>query len=70
LRSKKDSAAYGRPEEKPSWPLLAGLALVALLAAVSCGAAPEESQAAVDLGHPSFGEEDAPVVLVEYSDLQ
>lgn len=55
--------------------LLAGLALVLLLAAVSCGSAtervaPEEAQASVDLGPPSMGEENAPVVLIEYSDLQ
>ncbi len=50
-----------------------------LLAAVSCGSAGGEQraggsagdeQAAVDLEHPSLGEEGAPVVLVEYSDLQ
>ncbi len=60
-------------------PLLAGLALVALLAAASCGSAGGEQrtggsagdeQAVVDLEHPSLGEEGAPVVLVEYSDLQ
>ncbi len=59
-------------------PLLAGLALVALLAA-SCGRAGGEQsaegsagdeQAAVDLEHPSLGEEGAPVVLLEYWDLQ
>ncbi len=66
-------------ERGSTWPLLAGLALVALLVAVSCSGAGGEQraggsggaeQAAADLEHPSLGEEGAPVVLVEYSDLQ
>ena len=70
----------------PAWPLFAGLALVALLvgvAAISCGGATgeqraqdsqdpagNEPQAAADLGHPSLGEKDAPVVMTEYADYQ
>ena len=69
-----------------AWPLFAGLALIALLAgmvAVSCGGATgeqraqdsqdptgNEPQAAADLGHPSLGEKDAPVVMIEYGDYQ
>jgi hypothetical protein len=30
----------------------------------------EESQAGVALGHPSLGEEEAPVVITEYADYQ
>ena len=72
----KNGGLKGR---RSAWPLLAGLMLVALLAAVSCGASGKQgakdptgdgSQASVDLEHPSLGEEDAPVVLVEYSDYQ
>jgi hypothetical protein len=54
--------------------------LVALLAAVSCGATAgkqgakdpvgDGSQASGDLEHPSLGGEDAPVVLIEYGDYQ
>jgi protein-disulfide isomerase len=66
------------------WLLRAGLALLAL-AAVSCGGpsaeqraedpagnepAGGEERAAVDLEHPSLGDEDAPVVLTEYADYQ
>ena len=65
------------------WLLRAGLVLLAL-AAVSCGGpsagqredpagdepAEGEEQAAVDLEHPSLGDEDAPVVLTEYADYQ
>ncbi len=59
--------------------LLAGLALATLLAAVSCSRVGGEQraegpsgdeQAVAELDHPSLGEENAPVVLVEYSDLQ
>ncbi len=80
-RAKEGLAKNGRLERKRpgSWSLLAGLALVALLAAVSCGGTAGEQRAegsatdvraAADLEHPSLGEEGAPVVLVEYSDLQ
>jgi protein-disulfide isomerase len=66
------------------WLLRAGFALFALVA-VSCGGpgaeqraadpagdepAGSEEQAAVDLEHPSLGDEDAPVVLTEYADYQ
>ncbi len=93
MRREKGSspAEHGRSERKrPVWPLLAGLALVALLA-VSCGSstgkqsakdpgpqasadksrvAPEEPQAGADLEHPSLGDEDAPVLMIEYADFQ
>ena len=84
-------------EKRPTWALLAGLALVALLAgvtAISCGGAvgkqgaeeplrdgtqataektqagTDVAQAGADLGHPSLGEEDAPVLMIEHSDYQ
>jgi hypothetical protein len=54
--------------------------LVALLAAVSCGGPAgeqraedpvgDEPQGGADLGHPSLGDENAPVVLIEYADYQ
>ena len=80
-RGQEGLAKDARLERKrlASWSLLAGLALVALLAAVSCGGTAGEQraegsatdeQAAADLEHPRLGEEGAPVVLVEYSDLQ
>jgi protein-disulfide isomerase len=57
-----------------------GLTLVTLLAAVSCaGTAKEERtedpagngpHAGTDLDHPSLGDEDAPVALIEYADYQ
>ena len=65
--------------------LLAGLALFTLLAAVSCGgtvgeqraegpatqaSAEKPQEAGAGLGHPSLGDEDAPVVVVEYADYQ
>ena len=72
--------------ERPAWLLFPRLALVALLvgvAAISCGGATgeqraqdsqdptrNEPQAAADLGHPSLGEKDAPVVMIEYGDYQ
>ena len=79
---------------RPAWPLLAGLALLALFVAVSCGGmtgkqstkdtadnqqasadklqvgTKEPQEAGQDLGHPSLGEEDAPVVMTEYADFQ
>jgi hypothetical protein len=94
LRKKGGPAENGWLKSKrPAWPLLAGLALVALLAAVSCGgagkqstedpggdgprasadksrAASEEPQAGTDLEHPSLGDEDAPVLMIEYADFQ
>jgi hypothetical protein len=84
-------------KKKPTWALLVGLALVALLAGVatvSCGGAvgkhgaeespgdgtqvtvektqtgAQEAQAGVGLGHPSLGEKDAPVLMIEHSDYQ
>ena len=79
---------------RPAWPLLAGLALLALFVTVSCGGTSgkqstkdtadneqasadklqvgtkEPQEAGQDLGHPSLGEEDAPVVMTEYADFQ
>ena len=84
-------------KKKPTWALLVGLALVALLAGVatvSCGGAvgkqgaeespgdgtqatvektqtgAQEAQVGADLGHPSLGEKDAPVLMIEHSDYQ
>jgi hypothetical protein len=84
-------------KKKPTWALLVGLTLVALLAGVatvSCGGAvgkqgaeespgagtqataektqtgAQEAQAGADLGHPSLGEKDAPVLMIEHSDYQ
>ena len=91
--SKKSPTETGRSKEtRATWPLLAGLMLIVLLAAVSCGAAgeqrgtetvedkqasversqaeTEEPQAGVALGHPTLGDEDAPVVITEYADYQ
>lgn len=66
------------------WLLRAGFTLLVLVA-ISCSgpgmeqraedAADNEpaggkEQAAVDLGHPSLGDEGAPVVLTEYADYQ
>jgi hypothetical protein len=79
-RKKEGLLENGRFEvRRPAWLLFAALALMALLAAVSCGSAGGEQrgvgpsggeQAVANLENPSLGEEDAPVVLVEYSDLQ
>jgi protein-disulfide isomerase len=83
-KRKEGPAGYGKCVEKKrsTWLLLAGLALIALLAAVvSCGItsgkqrgaqdpAGDEPQAGADLEHPSLGNETAPVVLVEYGDYQ
>ena len=79
-RKKEGLLENGRFEvRRPAWPLFAALALVAILAAVSCGGTAGEqraegsatdARAAADLEHLSLGEEGAPVVLVEYSDLQ
>ena len=79
---------------RPAWPLFAGLALLALFVAVSCGGTTgkqsakdpadeeqgsadklqvgtkEPQEAGVELGHPSLGEEGAPVVMTEYADFQ
>jgi len=79
-------------ETRATWPFLAGLVLIILLAAVSCGGAAREQrakesaederasvrsqaetgepQAGAALGHPSLGDEDAPVVITEYADYQ
>ncbi len=80
-------------QTRATWPLLAALVLIVLLAAVSCGGAAgeqgakettedeqasversqletEEPQAGVALGHPSLGDGEAPVVMVEYADFQ
>lgn len=72
--------------ERRAYPLLAGLALLVLVTVSCGGAAGEqraeesagegpqagsgEEQAAVDLDHPSLGDENAPVVLTEYADYQ
>jgi hypothetical protein len=97
LREKKEGPAKNgrfKGKKRASWSLLVGLALVALLAAVSCGGAAgeqraeepggdepqtpvdraqvetEEPQPGADLGHPSLGERNAPVLMIEYSDYQ
>ena len=67
-------------QTRATWPLLAALMLNVFVVAVSCGGAAgeqraeepagDEEQAAVDLGHPSLGDEGAPVVLTEYADYQ
>jgi hypothetical protein len=70
-------------ETRTTWPLLAALVLIVLLAGGSCGGAAseqraketaEDEQASVvagaGLGHPSLGEEGAPVVITEYVDYQ
>ena len=93
---KKESPPETGPFKKTraTWPLLAGLVLIVLLAAISCGGAAgeqraketaEDEQASVErsqaqteepqgagagLGHPSLGEEEAPVVITEYADYQ
>jgi hypothetical protein len=79
-RKKEGLLETGRFEERrATWSLFAALALMALLAAVSCGSGgggqrgegpSGGEQAVANLENPSLGEEDAPVVLVEYSDLQ
>ena len=89
-RKEESPAENGQPNGKrPAWPLLAGLALVALLAgvaAVSCSSPAqeqqraeepvgdelktEESQARADPEHPSLGEKNAPVLMIEYADYQ
>jgi hypothetical protein len=94
VKRKKVPVENAPREKRPAWPLLAGLALVALLAGVSCGGAAagqgvkkptgdeaqaaaersqletEQPQSGANLGHPSLGGEDAPVVLIEYADYQ
>ncbi len=93
---KKGPTKNGRfkGKRRASWPLLVGLALVALLAAISCGGAAgeqraeepvedepqtpvdraqvetKEPQAGADLGHPSLGQKNAPVLMIEYADYQ
>lgn len=72
--------------ERRAYSLLAGLALLAIATASCGGTAGEQraeesageesqagsggEQAAVDLDHPSLGDENAPVVLTEYADYQ
>ena len=72
--------------ERRVYPLLAGLALLVLATVSCGGVAGEQrteepsgkesqagsggEQAAVDLEHPSRGDENAPVVLTEYADYQ
>jgi hypothetical protein len=95
LRKKESPPETGPLKEtRATWPLLAGLVLIVLLAAISCGgpageqrakenaedeqASVERSQAQTEepqgagagLGHPSLGEEEAPVVITEYADYQ
>lgn len=85
MRKNIESTATSLSKRKMRlWLLRAGFALFALVA-VSCGSpgaeqraedptgdepAGGEEQAAVDLGHPSLGDEGAPVVLTEYADYQ
>ncbi|HLL38334.1 MAG TPA: hypothetical protein VK357_01535 [Rubrobacteraceae bacterium] len=80
LREKKSA------RERRVYPLLAGLALLVLATVSCGGTAGEQraeesageelrvgsggEQAAVDLDHPSLGDENAPVVLTEYADYQ
>ncbi len=61
------------------WPLLALVALLVGAFAISCGGSGEqraeapagdEPEAAVDVEHPSLGDEGAPVVMTEYADFQ
>jgi hypothetical protein len=74
---------YPSDRKSPVWPRPASLVVFALLIgafAISCSGASGEqraespaggdSQAAVDLEHPSLGDEGAPVVLTEYADYQ
>ena len=90
MRRKKEApVGNGRPNgEGSAWLLLAGLALVTLLAgvaAVSCSGPvqeqraeepvgdklkTEEPQARANLEHPSLGERNAPVLMIEYADYQ
>lgn len=96
MRRKKEGSVENEYFERrrPAWPLLAGLALLALFIAVSCGGTTgkqstkdtadneqasadklqvdtkEPQEVGTDLGHPSLGEEDAPVVMTEYADFQ
>lgn len=81
----KGSPVTNRGVKRPPWPIVALVVLLAGLA-VSCGGAAgsggtpasDESgsaragaeQAQTPLGAPSLGEEDAPVVVTEYSDYQ
>ena len=95
-RKKEESAENEccKKERRPAWPLFAGITLLALFVAVSCGGTTgkqstkdtadnergsvdklqvgtkEPQEAGQDLGHPSLGEEDAPVVMTEYADFQ
>ena len=69
-------------KKRPIGPFLAGLALVvaALFVAVFWGSTVGEQRAkdpagygpqgGVNLEHPSLGDENAPVVLIEYADYQ
>ena len=96
MREKKEGPTKKerfKGKNRVSWSLLVGLALVTLLAAVSCGSVAgeqrgepveddpqvpvdraqvetEEPQAGADLGHPSLGERNAPVLMIEYADYQ
>ena len=95
MREKKEGPTKNgrfKGKKRTSWPLLVGLVLVTLLAAVSCSVAgeqrgepvedepqtptdraqveTEEPQAGVDLGHPSLGQKNAPVLMIEYADYQ
>ncbi|HZY56947.1 MAG TPA: hypothetical protein VFE09_04005 [Rubrobacteraceae bacterium] len=97
MREKKEGPTKNgrfKGKKRASWPLLVGLALVTLLAAVSCGGAAgeqraeepvedepqtpvdraqvetKEPQAGADLGHPSLGQKNAPVLTIEYADYQ
>ena len=95
MRSKESPPETGPfKETRATWPLLAGLVLIVLLATTSCGGAAgeqraketaEDEQASVErsqaqteepqgagagLGHPSLGEEEAPVDITEYAHYQ
>ena len=78
-------ATCGRGERRWARPVMALVALLAAILAVSCGAAagsgggaepagnepaPNDPGATGELGNPTLGAADAPVVMVEWGDFQ
>ena len=78
-------AASGLGGRRSARPVLALVALLAAILTVSCGAAagdgggaeptgnetaPQDPGAVGQLGNPTFGAADAPVVMVEWGDFQ